>query len=171
MQNQFTHIDHDGNARMVNISDKTQSKRKAIARAFIHMREPTLKAIDQKKHNKKGDVLAIAQIAGIMAAKQTGQLIPLCHPLGLENVELKFKIDPKRCGIYVESTCINEGKTGVEMEAMTAVSVACLTIYDMCKALDRSMRIEDIELIHKSGGKSGQYDKTPHKPNHKSSND
>lgn len=160
----FTHIDADGDARMVDVSAKVDTKRIAVAEGFVSMRPETLIAI---KGNaiKKGDVLAAARIAGIMAAKQTSSLIPLCHPLALTKVEVKCRPEEAhkradgRSGIAIEATCALVGKTGVEMEALTAVSVAGLTVYDMCKAIDRGMEIDAVRLVHKEGGKSGVFDR------------
>ncbi len=154
--NQLTHIDSDGNAHMVDISDKDITLREAKAIGFVQMHRDTIDTIIENKF-KKGNVLAIAQLAGIMATKRTSDIIPLCHPLSLTSVDVFLYIDHARGGVSVESTCKTEGKTGVEMEALTAVSASCLTIYDMCKAIDRSMTIESITLVHKSGGRSGSY--------------
>ena len=153
----LTHFDAEGNARMVDVGDKAETKRIAVARATVTMRPETLKLI-QDKAVKKGDVLAVAQLAGIMAAKRTPDLIPLCHPLALNSVQLTMSCDAQRAAVDIEATCTLTGRTGVEMEALTAASVAALTVYDMCKAVDRSMVITDIRLVHKSGGKSGTYE-------------
>jgi cyclic pyranopterin phosphate synthase len=142
---------------MVDVGDKAETPRTAIARASVMMQPSTLKQI-QDKALKKGDVLAVAQLAGIMAAKRTPDLIPLCHPLALQSVQVTLSCDPARAAIDIEATCRLTGRTGVEMEALTAASVAALTVYDMCKSVDRGMTITDIRLVHKSGGKSGTYD-------------
>jgi cyclic pyranopterin phosphate synthase len=152
----FTHLDEQGRARMVDVSEKTVTARQATARGRISMSAETLAMIAEGRA-RKGDVLAAARIAGIMAAKKTHELIPLCHPLAITGLTIDFTPDDKSGAIEVEATVKIEGKTGVEMEALTAVSVACLTIYDMCKSADRAMRIGDIRLIEKSGGKSGHY--------------
>jgi cyclic pyranopterin phosphate synthase len=152
----LTHFDKSGNAHMVDVGAKEITKRIAIARATVTMQAATIKLI-QTRTAKKGDVLAVAQLAGIMAAKKTSDLIPLCHPLALSSVDLKLSIDAKRCAVDIEATCKLKGRTGVEMEALTAASVAALTVYDMCKAVDRGMVISDVKLIHKSGGKSGVF--------------
>jgi cyclic pyranopterin phosphate synthase len=153
----LTHFDTSGNAHMVDVGAKEITERVAIARATVSMQAATIKLI-QTKTAKKGDVLAVAQLAGIMAAKKAADLIPLCHPLSLSSVDLKLSIDAKRCAVDIEATCKLKGRTGVEMEALTAASVAALTIYDMCKAVDRGMVITDVKLVHKSGGKSGVFD-------------
>ena len=156
MNNPLTHFDHNGDPSMVDINDKKSTARVAIASGKIKMKLETLnKIIDMKI--KKGDVLVIAKLAGIMAAKKTEQLIPLCHsiPLSYVKIDLKPNINDSSIEIIAEASLI--GKTGVEMEALTAVSIASLTIYDMCKSADRSMTISDIKLIHKSGGKSGEF--------------
>lgn len=153
----LTHIDRDGNAVMVDVTEKDETFRVAKAACSVLMQKETLEAISGSKI-KKGDVLSIAQLAGIMGAKRTADLIPLCHPLALNSAEVELKIDTERYAINVASTCKITGRTGVEMEALTAVAVAALTVYDMCKAIDRSMRISDVRLIHKSGGKSGVFD-------------
>ena len=152
----LTHIDSNGNAIMVDVSEKDKTERTATAIGSIYMEEKTLKLINNK-NIKKGDVLSIAQLAGIMAAKQTSNLIPLCHPLNLTSVKLELTANNENNSIDIISTCKLTGQTGVEMEALTAVSIAALTIYDMCKAVDRSMRIGDIRLTHKAGGKSGEF--------------
>ena len=154
---EFTHFDQDGNAHMVDVGAKAATARTAIVKGHIKMQPDTL-AMIQRGDAKKGDVLAVARLAGIMGAKQTAALIPLCHPLGLDHVAVEFVADPDLPGIIITATCKVTGPTGVEMEAMTAVSTAALTIYDMCKAVDRGMQIGSIHLTHKSGGKSGHYD-------------
>jgi cyclic pyranopterin monophosphate synthase len=156
----LTHFDAEGRAVMVDVSAKPQSERIAIAAGRVVMAAETLRRV-QAGEIGKGDVLGIARIAGIMAAKRTADLIPLCHPLALSSVTLDLDCDPAGPAISIRATCKLQGRTGVEMEALTAVSVAALTIYDMCKAIDRAMRIEAIHLVHKSGGKSGRYDVAP----------
>lgn len=153
----LTHFDGDGNAVMVDVSAKAETARVAVARGSVVMRPETL-ALIGARGMKKGDVLSVAQLAGIMGAKRTPDLIPLCHPLALSSVGVELSLDPEACAVHIEATCKLVGRTGVEMEALTAVSVAALTVYDMCKAVDKSMRIENIRLIHKSGGKSGIYE-------------
>jgi cyclic pyranopterin phosphate synthase len=152
----LTHIDAKGEARMVDVSAKAATERTAIAEGRVVMSKATL-ALIVSGNAKKGDVLATARVAGIMAAKRTAELIPLCHPLALSKVTLDISPDPKLPGCLVRATVKVTGPTGVEMEALTAVSVACLTIYDMIKAVERSARIDGIHLIEKSGGKSGHY--------------
>ncbi len=152
----LTHFDAAGNAHMVDVGAKDVTERVAIARASVLMQAATLKLIRDKKA-KKGDVLAVAQLAGIMAAKKTPDLIPLCHPLALNSVDVKLTLDAKRNAVDIEATCRLKGRTGVEMEALTAASVAALTVYDMCKAVDRGMVISEVKLLHKSGGKSGTF--------------
>ncbi|MGD9879566.1 MAG: cyclic pyranopterin monophosphate synthase MoaC [Reyranella sp.] len=153
----LTHFDDTGNARMVDVGAKDVTERIAVARASVIMQPATLKLIATKKA-AKGDVLAVAQLAGIMAAKRTPDLIPLCHPLALNSVDVQLSIDTRRKAVDIEATCKLKGRTGVEMEALTAASVAALTVYDMCKSVDRGMVISDVRLVHKSGGKSGTYD-------------
>jgi cyclic pyranopterin phosphate synthase len=152
----LTHIDPKGEARMVDVSAKAATERTAIAEGRVVMSKATL-ALIVSGNAKKGDVLATARIAGIMAAKRTAELIPLCHPLALSKVTLDISPDPKLPGCLVRATVKVTGPTGVEMEALTAVSVACLTIYDMIKAVERGVRIDGIHLVEKSGGKSGHY--------------
>ncbi len=154
---ELTHFDAAGNARMVDVSDKAVSARIAVARGRVEMAPATLQRI-REGQIAKGDVLQVARLAGIMAAKKTAELIPLCHPLALSSVELALTPEAAGRGVEIEATVKITGKTGVEMEALTAVSVAALTIYDMCKAVDRGMRVEGVRLTHKSGGKSGDYD-------------
>ena len=153
----LTHFDETGNARMVDVGAKDVTERVAVARASVVMQPATLKLIRDKKA-AKGDVLAVAQLAGIMAAKRTPELIPLCHPLSLSSVDVKLSLDKKRNAVDIEATCKLKGRTGVEMEALTAASVAALTVYDMCKSVDRGMVISEVKLLHKSGGKSGTFD-------------
>ena len=155
----LTHFDDTGNARMVDVGAKDVTERVAVARASVTMQATTLKLIRDKKA-AKGDVLAVAQLAGIMAAQKTPELIPLCHPLALSSVDVQLSIDAKRRAVDIEATCRLKGRTGVEMEALTAASIAALTIYDMTKALDKSITIEHIQLEKKSGGKSGDYTRT-----------
>jgi cyclic pyranopterin phosphate synthase len=153
---EFTHFDGRGNAHMVDVGQKNATERMAIAKGCVWMQAATLDLI-QSGGAKKGDVLGVARLAGIMGAKRTSDLIPLCHPLPLSsvNLELSCQEDPPR--VEIAATCKMAGQTGVEMEALTAVSIAALTVYDMCKAVDRTMRIGDIRLTHKSGGKSGTF--------------
>ncbi len=153
----LSHLDAKGNAHMVDVSDKAETERVAIAGARIHMAPATLKLI-LSGSAPKGDVLATARIAGIMAAKRTHDLIPLCHPLALTKVTVELTPRKRENCIEVEATCKLKGKTGVEMEALTAASVAALTLYDMVKAVDRGMTITDLRLKHKSGGKSGTFE-------------
>ncbi|MBS4022958.1 MAG: cyclic pyranopterin monophosphate synthase MoaC [Dethiobacter sp.] len=152
----LTHINTEGRARMVDVSDKEVTKRTAVARGQVTMAPGTLKRIVLGSV-AKGDVLAVAQVAGIMAAKQTWQLVPMCHPLLLTGVELEFLPDQGRNILEIEARVSTTGKTGAEMEALTAVSAAALTVYDMCKAIDKEMVIGSIRLIEKTGGKSGHY--------------
>ncbi|NOK58426.1 MAG: cyclic pyranopterin monophosphate synthase MoaC [Chloroflexi bacterium AL-W] len=152
----LTHLDDQGQAHMVDVGSKDDTLREAIARGAVYMQPATLQLI-QQGHTSKGDVLATARIAGIMAAKRTSELIPLCHPLMLTHVMVTLQIDDTNSAVLVEATVRNTGKTGVEMEALTAVSVAALTIYDMCKAVDRGMHISDIRVAQKRGGKSGDH--------------
>ena len=154
MTDKLTHIDSDGRAHMVDVADKADTKRMARAQGFVFLTPETLAAIAAGR-NKKGDVLAVAELAGIMAAKKTAELIPLCHPLPLSRVKLQLTAKDEGISVAAEVGCT--GKTGVEMEALTAVSVACLTVYDMVKAVEKSARIGNIELVKKSGGKSGDY--------------
>lgn len=153
---ELTHFDNQGNARMVNVSAKEETERTAVAEAYVSMKPETLSMIMQGRAGK-GDVLGVARIAGIMAAKRTSELIPLCHPLPLTAVEVNFACDADRNVVAITSTCRTTGRTGVEMEALTAVSVAALTVYDMCKSADRGMTIESARLTFKSGGKSGTF--------------
>jgi cyclic pyranopterin monophosphate synthase len=161
---EFTHFDASGRAHMVDISGKDNTVREATAGASVHMLPQTL-ALIREGHITKGDVLAVAQVAGIMAAKQTALLIPMCHSLLLTNVEMTFDLDDETTAntattesrIKIRATVRTVGKTGAEMEALTAVSVAALTIYDMCKAVDREMSVHNVRLLHKSGGKSGIF--------------
>jgi len=152
----LTHVDRGGKARLVDVSAKPATERMAIAEGCVIMAPETLDLV-VRGDAKKGDVLGVARIAGIMAAKRTHELIPLCHPLALSNVTVDLETDPKLAGIRVRASVKVAGQTGVEMEALTAVAVACLTIYDMGKAVERGMRIETIRLVEKRGGKSGHY--------------
>lgn len=153
---ELTHFDDNGNAVMVDVSEKDITGRIAVARGSIHVSRRALDAI-LGRQVKKGDVLTVSQVAGIMGTKKTADIIPMCHPIFLSNVKVEFEIDEKACDISVFCTAQTEGKTGVEMEALTGVSVALLTIYDMCKAIDKRMTIGDIHLVEKTGGKSGDF--------------
>ena len=153
----FTHSNQDGEAIMVDVSQKDITMRIAIAEGSIKVNQEVFRSIKEQT-NKKGDVLAVARIAGIMAAKKTSDMIPLCHPLFITKVTIDFELDEENYMIKAIATTKVNGKTGVEMEALHAVSVTLLTIYDMCKAIDKSMEISDIRLLHKEGGKSGVYD-------------
>ena len=150
----LTHLDEDGRVSMVDVGWKPVTDREAVARGHVSMQPETLRLIKQGLM-KKGDVLTIAQLAGIMASKRTSELIPLCHPLPLNKVDVDFELDETNSRVIVTATARTSGKTGVEMEALTAVSVAGLTVYDMCKAVDRGMRIEAVRLVSKTGGQSG----------------
>jgi cyclic pyranopterin phosphate synthase len=155
-ERRLTHLDAEGNARMVDVSAKDVTVREATAKGRVTMAAETLRLVTTGTA-KKGDVLAVARIAGIMAAKRTHDLIPLCHPLALQSITVDLSPDEAGPAVEVTATVRVEGKTGVEMEALTAVSVACLTVYDMLKAADRAMRIEAVRLVEKSGGRSGHY--------------
>ncbi len=150
----LTHVDSSGRARMVNVSQKPVTEREAVAKGLVRMQPATLQILRQGQA-AKGDVLAVAQVAGIMAAKQTSQLIPLCHPLPIDEVRIEFNLVEAESAVEITATISSTGKTGVEMEALTAVAVSALTIYDMLKAADRGMRLEAIRLVKKKGGKSG----------------
>ena len=150
----LSHLDAEGRARMVDTSGKPVTEREAVARGLVTMQPATLELI-RRGGVAKGEVLAVAQVAGIAAAKQTPYLIPLCHPLPLDDVQVSFALSDEPCGIEITATVKATARTGVEMEALTAVTVSALTIYDMCKAVDRGMRIEAVRLVRKSGGKSG----------------
>jgi len=156
----LTHFDAKGRAVMVDVSDKAETERLAIARGRVTMRAATLKLI-LGKNVKKGDVLTVAQLAGIAGAKRTPDLVPLCHPLALTSVKVELTPVRSKHAIDIEARVKTTGRTGVEMEALTAVTVAALTVYDMCKAVDRDMVLSDIRLEHKSGGKSGVYERKP----------
>lgn len=153
---ELTHLDERGNARMVDIGEKAVTARVATASATVSMLPDTFRLIADGAH-KKGDVLAVARVAGIQAAKKCADLIPLCHPLMLTKVTVDFEMDDRTQQVLITATCAVDGKTGVEMEALTAASVAALTIYDMCKAVDRGMVISNICVLQKKGGKSGEY--------------
>ena len=153
---ELTHFNADGNAHMVDVGNKEISKRVAIASGQIHMQAATLSKILEGSH-KKGDVLGIARIAGIMGSKKTSELVPLCHPIGLTHVDVDFEIQQDKSLVICTARAETNSQTGVEMEAMFAVQVALLTIYDMCKAMDRGMSMHNIELLEKSGGKSGHW--------------
>jgi cyclic pyranopterin monophosphate synthase len=152
----FSHFDEAGNAVMVDVTGKAVTERVAIASGRVLMRPETLALIEQRAL-AKGDVLSVAQLAGIMGAKRTAELIPLCHPLPLSSVQVELACRSDPASVEITATCRSVGRTGVEMEALCAVSAAALTVYDMCKAVDRAMRITDVRLRHKSGGKSGTY--------------
>jgi cyclic pyranopterin phosphate synthase len=152
----LTHLDARGHARMVDVSDTAVTVREALASGWVEMQPETLALIQQGGH-PKGDVLAVARIAGIQGAKKTPDLIPLCHPLMLSSVKVELLPEPEHNRVRIEARCRLSGQTGVEMEALTAVSVAALTLYDMCKAVDKGMRIGGIELVEKTGGKSGDW--------------
>ena len=154
--NKLTHFDSSGQAHMVDVSDKASTHRVAIATGCIQMNPNTYDLIESGGH-KKGDVLGIARIAGIQAAKKTADLIPLCHPIALTHVSIEFQSDRSSHRIYCQARAETTGPTGVEMEALTAIQIALLTIYDMCKAVDRGMVMSDIKLLEKSGGKSGDW--------------
>mgnify|MGYP005833580863 FL=1 len=156
MADKLSHIDSGGNAVMVDISTKAETARTAIAKARVLMSSETAKLIADRGH-KKGDVLGIAQLAGIMGAKKTPDLIPLCHPLPLTSVTVDLELASDADAVDITATCKTTGKTGVEMEALTAASVSALTVFDMCKAVDKSMRITDLRVTRKEGGKSGTF--------------
>ncbi len=158
MSDKLTHFNASGEAHMVDVGKKDVTHRSAIADGRIFMKPETLALIKQGTH-KKGDVLGIARVAGIMASKKTSDLIPLCHPIALSHVDIELQTDDAMPGVYCRVTTECKGITGVEMEALTAVQITLLTIYDMCKAVDRGMHMEDIGLLEKSGGKSGEWSK------------
>lgn len=162
---ELTHIDSSGSARMVDISDKTVTRRQATATAKLHSKRDVIALLEQAAQ-KKGDVIATARVAGIMAAKRTSGLIPLCHPLPLNKVTIDITPDSANGTIAIGATCVTEGKTGIEMEALTAASVTALTLYDMCKAVDPEMVITDIKLVEKTGGKSGHWNRESEGANH-----
>jgi cyclic pyranopterin phosphate synthase len=155
----LTHLDELGRARMVNVSGKSESARTAVAEGAVRMSRD---AFDQVAAQTiaKGDVLAIAEVAGTMAAKRTGELIPLCHPLPLDLVQVEAQLEPQLPGVHITAVATATGRTGVEMEALTAVAVACLTVYDMVKAIDRSMSIDEVRLVSKTGGARGDWSRT-----------
>lgn len=153
---EFTHFDSQGKALMVDVGSKPITERIARAEATVLMATDTLRMIENREH-KKGDVLGVARLAGIMAAKRTSDLIPLCHPLELSSVTVDATCDLDKVAVIVTATCKLVGRTGVEMEALTAASISALTIYDMCKSVDRGMTLSDVRLLHKSGGKSGTF--------------
>lgn len=153
---ELTHINEKGYARMVDVSEKAESTREAVARGSIYMKKETLKAIAEGKI-KKGDVLSVAQVGGIMGAKSTSDIIPMCHNVNIYGADIDFKADMENSKLDIEAVVKTVGVTGVEMEALTAVSVAALTVYDMCKAIDKFMVISDIHLVRKTGGKSGDF--------------
>ena len=154
---ELTHIDELGRPQMVDITEKSDTEREALAKCRVRMKASTFERLKKGKM-AKGDVLAVAQLAGIMAAKQTPHIIPLCHPILLGDVKVEFNLDEENSTVEIATTVKSMGKTGVEMEALTATAVTALTIYDMCKAVDRSIQIESLRLIRKSGGKSGTID-------------
>jgi cyclic pyranopterin phosphate synthase len=156
MSGRFTHFDQAGNAAMVDVTDKPVTDRVATARVTVEMAAATL-AMIQQGTAKKGDVLGVARLAGIMAAKRTSDLIPLCHPLPISSVKIELEPDEATNAVAITATVRTTGQTGVEMEALTAASVAALTVYDMCKAVDRGMRIDGLRVTHKAGGKSGEF--------------
>ena len=153
---EFTHFDDKGNAYMVDVSGKEVTHRVAVAEGTITVSREVMDAIEGRKV-KKGDVLTVAQVAGIMGTKRTSELIPMCHPLALTNAAVTFEVDSEACEIKAICRAVTDGKTGVEMEALTGVTTALLTIYDMCKAIDKRMVVRDVHLVEKSGGKSGEF--------------
>lgn len=155
---ELTHINEEGRAKMVDISEKEETVREAVAIGYVSMKRKTLEMV-RKGTISKGDVLAVAQVGGIMGAKNTPQIIPMCHPIMISGCDINFKMDFENNRIEITATTKTVGKTGIEMEALTAVSTAALTIYDMCKAIDREMIINNIMLIRKSGGKSGIFER------------
>jgi cyclic pyranopterin phosphate synthase len=158
---EFTHLNEKGQAQMVDVTEKNLTSREARASACVNMSENTLKLIRDGGH-KKGDVLGVARIAGIQAAKKCSELIPLCHPLMLTSISVDLQLDEANCCVSIQTCCKLTGQTGVEMEALTAASVAALTLYDMCKAVDKGMIISDIKLLEKKGGKSGHWSRSDH---------
>ena len=153
----LTHIDELGRPKMVDVTEKPDTQREAVAKGMVRMQTSTFDLL-KRGEMPKGDVLTVAQLAGIMAAKQTPHLIPLCHPVLIGDIEVEFNLDEGNSTVEITTTAKSTGKTGVEMEALTAAAVAALTIYDMCKAVDRGMKIDNIRLVRKSGGKSGTID-------------
>ena len=156
MEDKLTHIDENGRPRMVNVGEKADTHRIAVAKGSIYMQPATLDRI-REGSIAKGDVLSVAQTAGIMAAKNTASNIPMCHNIFITGVDMDFEIDEEKSAIHIEASASTIGKTGIEMESLNAVAIAALTIYDMCKAIDRGMRITDIRLVKKDGGKSGLF--------------
>ena len=152
----FTHFNDQGRAKMVDVGEKPPTRRTATAAARVLVNENTF-ALIRSGGMKKGDVLTVAQVAGVMGAKRTPDLIPMCHPILMDGIDLSLHLDEARCAVEIQATVSCDGRTGVEMEALTAVSAAALTVYDMCKALQRDMRIEHIRLLAKSGGRSGDF--------------
>lgn len=152
----LTHFDKEGRARMVDVSEKTSTQREAVARGAVYMKPETLTLIKDRKISK-GDVLGVARVAGIMAAKKTSELIPMCHPLNITSINIDFNLDDEKSKVDIEARVKIVGQTGVEMEALTAVSAAALTIYDMCKAVDKEMALSEIMLMEKRGGRSGEF--------------
>ncbi len=155
----LSHVDESGRARMVDVSAKPESERTAAAEGAVRMSPEAFRAVAEQTV-AKGDVLAVAEIAGTMAAKRTGELIPLCHPLTLDLVEVEARLEPELPGVRITARARATGRTGVEMEALTAIAVACLTVYDMVKAIDRGMTIEEVRLVSKSGGSRGDWHRT-----------
>jgi len=155
----LTHFNDQGDVHMVDVGDKTITKRRAVAEGWITMEPATLKMIQQGDH-RKGDVLSVARVAGIMAAKKTAELVPLCHPIMLTSINIEMQVEVEKSAIRCEVSTETAERTGVEMEALTGLQVALLTIYDMCKAVDRGMEIQGIKLVHKSGGKSGDWNRS-----------
>ncbi len=155
---ELTHFNEEGRARMVDVSEKTQTMRTAVAAGEVLLRPDTYDLVVAGKM-KKGDVLAVAQVAGIMGAKRTSDVIPMCHPIAITGIDISFALDEPRHAILIEATAKCKGETGIEMEALTAVSIAALTIYDMCKAVQKDIEIQNIRLLSKTGGKSGAYHK------------
>ena len=153
---EFTHFNDEGRAKMVDVSSKPATERAAKAAATVYLNRETFDKV-VSGGMAKGDVLAVAQVAGILAAKKTGDIIPMCHPIALRGVDISFELDSEQCVIAIKATARCRGETGVEMEAMTAASVAALTVYDMCKAAQRDIVITDVMLLHKAGGKSGEF--------------
>lgn len=154
----LTHINNEGRAKMVDVSDKNVTDREALAQGYVYMKKETLERIKEGTL-KKGDVLAVSQVAGIMGAKQTSNIIPMCHPIMITGCDISFNLNFEKCRVEILATVKNSGQTGVEMEALTAVSIAGLTIYDMCKAIDKEMVISDVTLLKKIGGKSGLFER------------
>lgn len=154
----LTHINSEGRAKMVDVSEKAETDREAVAQGFVHMKKETLNRIHEGTI-KKGDVLSVAQVAGIMGAKKTSDVIPMCHPIMITGCDISFEFDFENSRIKITASSKTKGQTGIEMESLTAVSVAALTIYDMCKAIDKEMVITDVMLMKKSGGKSGFFER------------